>query len=154
MLSDTDSHLLAVVIQGHSLRQVPHSAFHSLEATHMRTILSQLNDDSWYDTFTKMNAAENSSLDRLLHPWIKGKMYERELVALKVVHEDKFAWGALIRDVMSKYPVPYSNGRTILAIAREKFLDGKPLPLQGKQNLNYAFSVSKACPVDESFEVI
>jgi hypothetical protein len=152
-LSDTDSHLLAVAIQGGSFRQIPHSAFHSLEATHMRTILSQLNDDTWYDTFTKMNAVEHSALERLLHPWMKGKMYERELVVLKVIHEKKFAWAALLREIVSKYPTPYTNSRVILAIVREKFLDGKPLPLHSKQNFNYTLSLSQPCLIDEPFAI-
>jgi hypothetical protein len=144
-LSDTDSHLLAVVIQGPNFRLVPHSAFHSLEATHMRTILSQLNDDTWYNTFTKMDAVEHSSLDRLIHPFVKGKIYERELVVLKVIHEKKFAWAALLR--AAPPPPLYSNSRVILAIVREKFLDGNSLPLHGKQPFDYLFRLSNGCIV-------
>ncbi len=99
----------------------------------MRTILSQLNDDTWYDTFTTMNASEYAAVERLLHPWIKGQIHERQLVVLKVIHEKKeSAWVALLRDTFTKNPAPCGNGRVILAIVREKFLDGKPLPFNGK----------------------
>jgi hypothetical protein len=138
-LSDSDSQLLAVVIQGGTFRQVPHSAFHSLEATHMRTILSQMKGDEWYDTFTKMDTFEHSTIERLVHTCFQGKMYERELVVLKVIHEKKVAaWAALLRDILSKHPAPYSPSRVVLAILREKFVDGKPMPLLGsKRNLHF-----------------
>jgi hypothetical protein len=135
VLSDSDSTLTAVVIQAGNLRHVPHSAFHSLEATHMRTILAQINNDDWYDTFTKMDAIEHAALERLLRPcWVKGQRYERELVVLKVVHEKKHAWALVIRDILAKFPAPYSNNsRVLLAIVREKLLDGKSLSLYCKQ---------------------
>jgi hypothetical protein len=133
-LSDSDSRLLAVVIQGGTFRQVPHSAFHSLEATHMRTILSQLNGDEWYDTFTKLDTFEHSTLERLVHPYFQGKLYERELVVLKVIHEKKVnAWASLLRDVISKYPAHYSSNRVVLAILREKLVDSKALHLLGSK---------------------
>lgn len=129
VLSDADSALTAAVIQAGNLKQVPHSAFHSLEATHMRTILAQINNDDWYDTFTKMDAIEHAALERLLRPcWVKGQRYDRELVVLQVVHEKKHAWALVLRDILAKFPAPYSNNsRVLLAIVREKLLDGKSL---------------------------
>ena len=134
VLSDADSALLAVVIHAGNLRQVPHSAFHSLEATHMRTILSQINTEEWYDTFTKMDSMEHARLANLLRPyWVKGQKYERELVVLKVIHERKHAWAVVLRDILSKFPVlSTNNSRVLLAIVREKLFDGKPWPLSGK----------------------
>ena len=135
VLSDADSALLAVVIHAGSLRQVPHSAFHSLEATHMRTILSQINSQEWYDTFTKMDSQEHMVLGNVLRPyWIKGVKYERELVVLKVIHERKNAWALVLRDILSKFPSLHANNsRVLLAIVREKLIDGKPWPLYCKQ---------------------
>jgi hypothetical protein len=133
VLRDAESTLLAVVIQSGSIRLVPHSAFHSLEATHMRTILSQIDNDQWYDTFTKMDHSEHVALERLLRPfWVKGEKFERELVVLKVVHERQNEWAAVLRGMVSKFPTPYKS-RVLLAIVREKLLDGKPLPMYCKQ---------------------
>jgi len=127
-LNDTDSHLLAFVIRGHDTRQVPHSAFHSLEATHMKTILSQLNDDEWYKAFNYLNPMEHGSLDRLVHPYAAGKIHEREVIVLKVIQQNRFnAWMALLREILQRYPAPYGSGRVLLAIVREKLVDGKPL---------------------------
>ena len=101
----------------------------------MRTILSQINGDDWYNTFTKMDAIEHAVLERLLRPfWVKGERYERELVVLKVVHERKHAWAVVLRDILTKFPAPHSNNsRVLLAIIREKLFNGKPAPLYGKQ---------------------
>jgi hypothetical protein len=126
-LSDTESYLMAYVIQKHDLREVPHSAFHSLEATHMKTILSQLNDNTWYKTFTTLNTFENQSLQRLLHPWVNGKIYDREMVVLKVLHANKLnAWMFLLTELLRNQRMG-GDGRILLAIVREKLVDGKPL---------------------------
>ncbi|KAH7314112.1 hypothetical protein BKA65DRAFT_411336 [Rhexocercosporidium sp. MPI-PUGE-AT-0058] len=129
-LGDSDSHLRAFVLRGHETRLVPHSAFHTLEATHMRTILSQLNDNTWYKTFTTLNPVEHQTMERLIHPFVMGYMHERNVVVLKVLEENKpNAWMVLLRDLLKTHPPPYgSNDRVILAIMREKLLDGKPLP--------------------------
>jgi hypothetical protein len=135
VLSDADSALRAVVIHAGTARQVPHSAFHSLEATHMRTILSQINSQEWYDTFTKMDSAEHAVLENITRPhWgIKGEKYERELVVLKVVHERKNAWAVVLRDMLSKLtPLHTNNSRVLLAIIREKLINGKPGHIYGK----------------------
>ncbi len=137
VLSDADSALAASLIQAGYLKDVPHSAFHPLEATHMRTILAQINNDDWYDTFTKLDAIEHAALERFLRPyWVKGQRYERELVVLKVVHEKKHAWALVLRDILAKFPAPYSNNsRVLLAIARERLLDGKSVSQYSKLNL-------------------
>jgi hypothetical protein len=99
----------------------------------MRTILSQINGDDWYNTFTKMDTTEHAALERLLRPfWVKGERYDRELVVLKVVHERKHAWAVVLRDILTKFPAPH-NSRVLLAIIREKLFNGKPAPLYGKQ---------------------
>jgi hypothetical protein len=129
VLSNSESHLLAFVVQKHELRRVPHSAFHTLEATHMKTILSQLNGNEWYKAFSNLDTYESSSITRLLHPYADGKIHERELVVLKVLDQNRFnAWVRLIGQLLKSGPFPYvANGRLLLAIVREKFVDGKPL---------------------------
>lgn len=134
-LCDTDSHLLAFMIQNSGPRLIPHSAFHSLESTHMRTILTQLNDDTWYTTYTSLNPHENMLLHNILYPWVNGKTHERNIVALKVVKEQvkPSAWLALLRELRPNTgpnngrPQPPPPGRVLLAIVREQFVDGKPL---------------------------
>lgn len=137
-LCTADSHLLAFVIQRHDIRQVPHSAFHSLEVTHMKTILSQLNDNTWYQNFTTLNQSEHEALHRVLYPWKDGRVHEREMVALKTVKNEKklVAWVALLKELLNKHPFPpMSGGRVLLAIVREKLVDGKPiLPPHRAQN--------------------
>lgn len=129
-LGASDSHLRAFVLRGHETRLIPHSAFHTLEATHIRTILAQLNDNTWYKTFTTLNQVEHQTVERLVHPFVMGKMHERDIVVLKPIQENKpGAWMALLRDLLKLHPAPHgSNDRMILAIMREKLLDGKPLP--------------------------
>jgi hypothetical protein len=131
-LYDTNSHLLAFIIQGSSQYAIPHSAFHSLETTHMRTILSQLGNDSWCKTFTSLNMVEHLTLARVTCPFAFGKPHNREVLVLKVIKEEPklTAWTALLRDIRrgSAYSsATYRDGRIILAIVREQFVDGKPL---------------------------
>ncbi|KAH9222107.1 hypothetical protein DL95DRAFT_381418, partial [Leptodontidium sp. 2 PMI_412] len=103
-LGDSDSHLRAFVLRGHETRLVPHSAFHTLEATHMRTILSQLNDNTWYKTFTTLDHVEHQTMERLIHPFVMGKMHERDVVVLKVLEENKpNAWVVLLRDLLKSH---------------------------------------------------
>jgi len=130
VLSDTDSYLSAFLIRCTDFRQVPHSAFHSLEATHMRTILSQMNDNSWYKTFSSLSSLEYHTLSRLIHPFACCTEDEKEVVVLKVVQESKLnAWMALFRDGLPRHPYPHNtNNRIILAILREKLVDGKRAP--------------------------
>ncbi|KAK0128907.1 hypothetical protein ONS95_000853 [Cadophora gregata] len=129
-LGDSDSHLRAFIIRGHEMRLVPHSTFHSLESTHMCTILTQLNDNTWYKTFTTLNQVDHQTVERLVHPFFMGKMYERDIIALKVLQENKpNAWMWLLRDVSTFRPASQgAYDRVILAIMREQLIDGKPLP--------------------------
>lgn len=129
-LNDTETALTAFVIQKGLARMVPHSAFHSLEATHMKTVLSQLNDNSWYKTFSTLETSEHHTLARLLQPWVHGKMHKRELVVLKVVQQNRLnAWMVLLSELLRNQPHPRGgSGRVILAICRERLVDGKPLP--------------------------
>jgi len=130
-LKDTESQLTAFVIQGHFISAVPHSAFHSLEATHMKTILSQLNDNSWYKTFSTLNTLEHGTLDRLIHPLFNGKIHDREVIVLKVLQENRFnAWMALLSELLRNRPFSRPGaGRILLVICREKLIDGKPIPV-------------------------
>lgn len=127
-LSDSQSHLIAYVVQRYSAHQVPHSTFHTLEATHMKTILSQLNSSEWYKTFTTLDANEHRNISRILNPWPQGKIPDRELVVLKVLERNRFdAWMALLRDLLKIHPLGApASGRVLLAIVREKLVDGKP----------------------------
>ncbi|CZS92142.1 uncharacterized protein RAG0_02635 [Rhynchosporium agropyri] len=60
-LEDSEFILRVFIIRGHETRLVPHSAFHTLEASHMKTILSQLNDNTWYKTFSTLQRAEQQT---------------------------------------------------------------------------------------------
>lgn len=128
-LSDTESHLIAYIIQVDGFKEIPHSAFHSLEATHMKTILSQLHDDAWYKTFVTLNADEHYYLRKILCPTTEGKVPEREVVVLKMLHEEKYSAEMKLLNWVPRIQL-YSNGpydRTVLAIVREKLIDGKPM---------------------------
>lgn len=128
-LSDTESRLIAFIIQGHTLREVPHSIFHSLETTHMKTILSQLHDDTWYQTFSTLDIKEHSCLRRVLYHLSERRVHEREIVVLKVVEEDKLNVGTTLLNGLrlSQQSLDEAGGRRLLAIVREKLADGKPL---------------------------
>ena len=128
-LNDTESRLIAYVIQEDEFTEIPHSAFHSLETTHMKTILSQLHDNTWYKTFVRLNSDEQMFLREITHPVIKDMVIERELVVLKVLHEEKFAAELKLLNWIPRVQL-YPNGaddRRILAIVREKLVDGRPL---------------------------
>ncbi|TGO52762.1 hypothetical protein BCON_0135g00110 [Botryotinia convoluta] len=132
VLESTSSVLDAFLIQGCDIRPIPHSAFHSLEATHMRTILSQLNNNSWLETFSSLTRSEYSTLDIALCPFGQTKV-RREVVVLKVLQENKNnRWMRLIANKSVTPILPqHSNGRIILAIVREHLDDGKrisPIP--------------------------
>lgn len=120
-LKDSESQLSAFVIQNNATRQVPHSAFHSLESTHMSTVLSQINSNDWYSVFTKLDCVEHNALDRILRPWHQGKIQERELLVLKIVQEKRLnAWIVLLSEILRNQPFPRGTGRVVLAICREK----------------------------------
>jgi hypothetical protein len=130
-LSDTESRLMAFVIQGSSNKAIPHSSFHSLEATHMRTILSQLRSDAWYKTFTALDSAEHMALGRITQFFSGGKTYNREVLVLKIIKETPrlTAWTALLGDLRrgNTYSTDsYGDSRTVLAIVRDQLVDGKP----------------------------
>ena len=126
-LSGSNSSLTAFVMQRGTAYLVPHSAFHSLETTHMKIVLSQLNDNSWYETFKTLDFLEHSSLNRLLQPWVNGKKYTRELLVLKDVQRNRInAWMVLLSEFFSNQPLTRNNKAT-LAIFREPLIDGKPL---------------------------
>lgn len=126
-LSESDSQLRAYIIRGHELRTVPRSTFHSLESTHLRDILSQLNGDAWYKTFATLNDVELESLGRVLHPQPSYKTQKRDLLVLKVAQQSKnnalltFAKKLLCKDSVRQE----ANGRAILAIVCVKGADRK-----------------------------
>ncbi|KAF7944559.1 uncharacterized protein EAE97_005192 [Botrytis byssoidea] len=132
ILESTSSVLVAFLIQGYDVRQIPHSTFHSLEATHMRTILSQLNDNSWLETFRNLTKVEHNTLDVALCPCVQTKL-RREVVVLKVLQENNNnVWMRLIAN-KSVTPLlsQHSSDRIILAIVQEHLDDGKqisPIP--------------------------
>jgi hypothetical protein len=126
-LADTNASLTAFIVQFNEFRQVPHSAFHSLEYTHMRAILSQLKDDTWFKTFSDLIEKEHETMDRLLQKfWRDGKWFRRELVVLKIMQQNRFnAWMRVIEECMGlQYTKPHhENYRILLAIVREKECD-------------------------------
>lgn len=136
VLKNTSSVLEAFLIQGTDIRPIPHSAFHSLEATHMRTILSQLRDDSWLETFGNLTRTEHNALDTAIYPSGPSHL-RRELVALKVLQENKNnAWMRLITEKLRVAILPqHLNNRVILAIFREHLVDGKRNSLTAHGNM-------------------
>jgi hypothetical protein len=111
------------------MRQVPHSTFHSLETTHMRTILAQLNDDSWYKTFTSLSSTENQALQQVIRPLSLDPSIQREIVVLKVIEQNRFgSWMVLLKELIHNPAVKTLAGnRVLLAIVREKMMNGKPV---------------------------
>lgn len=91
VLNDSECCLTAYIIDNLEVKKVPHSAFHSLETTHMRTILCQLYDNKWFETFSKLGRMEHQSLQRIISPWSGGrrKIPEREVLVLKVLHSGR-----------------------------------------------------------------
>ncbi|KAL3428373.1 hypothetical protein PVAG01_01882 [Phlyctema vagabunda] len=135
VLSDTQSTLTAFIIQNAELRQVPHSAFHSLEMTHMRTLLKQINDNTWYKTFTDLTDIEHETLDRITTHRCGGKVFNRDVVALKVLQANTFnAWMRLMTEKIAEDWIHphHENHRVILAIVRERLNDRLPAPLPQK----------------------
>lgn len=133
-LSDTNASLTAFIVQNRESRKVPHSAFHSLEYTHMRTILWQLKDNTWFKTFSDLTDSEHNTMEKILQKFPQdGKWFQRELVVLKVMQENKYnAWMRVMEDCMGlEWGKPHhENYRIILAIVREKQCDpGTIVPL-------------------------
>ncbi|ESZ92932.1 hypothetical protein SBOR_6705 [Sclerotinia borealis F-4128] len=126
VLENTSSVLEAFLIQNVDIRPIPHSAFHSLEATHMRTILSQLNNNSWFETYSKLTRTEHDVLGTAIHPFGTTDL-RREIVALKVLPENQNnAWMCCLAGKLRTASLPQqSNGRVILAILREPLVDGE-----------------------------
>lgn len=126
VLENTSSRLEAFLIQGNYIIPVPHSDFHGLEATHMRTILSQLNDNSWFETFSNMTVTEKYKLDTAIHSTGQGNL-RREVVALRVLQENKnSAWMRLLAGKLHTPDLPqHYNHRLILAILRGPLVDGE-----------------------------
>lgn len=123
-LSDANASLTAFILQQSELRKVPHSAFHSLEYTHMSTILWQLKDNTWFKTFSDLTDAEHDAMEKLLQKFPQdGKWFQRELVVLKIMQENKYnAWVRVLEECMGlEWNTPHhENYRIILAIVREK----------------------------------
>ncbi len=132
-LSDANASLKAFIVQREEFRKVPHSAFHSLEYTHMRTILWQLKDNTWFKTFSDLTEAEHDAMEKmLLKFWQDGKWFQRELVVLKIMQDNKYnAWMRVIEDCMGlEWGKPHhENYRIILAIVREKQCDPDTISL-------------------------
>lgn len=127
--SNSESQLTAFVCQKRLIKPVPHSAFHSLEFTHLKTILAH---NTWYEVYKTLDSLERSTLHQLLHPLPETR--ERELISLKVLQENKAnAWLHLCADLLrspSAGPRPsfsVSSGRLILVICKERLVDGKPI---------------------------
>lgn len=132
-LSDAESQLTAFVFQKYLVVPVPHTAFHSLESTHLKTILAH---NTWYKTYKTLNSVERSTIDQLLRPMYETR--QRELVSLKVLQENKVnAWAHLCADLLRGPPInsrPHAPnyqesgaGRSILVICREKLVNGKTI---------------------------
>jgi len=124
VLEDSNASLTAFVINNFEYRKIPHSAFHSLEYTHMRTILSQLNDSSWFKTFSDLTDCEHDTLSAIVGKhYTEGEIVNRELVVLKVLRRNRInAWVRLVEYAMRTHNFlpQFENYRIVLAIVREK----------------------------------
>ncbi|KAM3076880.1 origin recognition complex subunit 4 [Clarireedia jacksonii] len=129
VLENTQCVLQAFLIEQQDIHPIPHSTFHSLEATHMRDILSQLNGDSWFETYSKLTAYEHDTLDAAIYDGLDpNKNTKREVVVLKLLQENKAnAWLRLLTKCLgSESPFPHHlNGRVVLVILREHLVDGE-----------------------------
>ncbi len=123
-LENSNATLTAFVINNFEYRKIPHSAFHSLEYTHMRTIISQLNDNSWFKTFSDLTDCEHDTLNAIVGKhYDDGEMVNRELVALKVLRKNRVnAWVRLVEYALRAHNFlpQFDNYRIVLAILREK----------------------------------
>ncbi|RDW91056.1 hypothetical protein BP5796_02221 [Coleophoma crateriformis] len=138
VLAATDSKLSAYLIQTNMLREIPHSAFHTLESTHLRALLFHGSNTSngWYKTFCKLTNDEHRQLDGVLHQRdANGVLRHREIVVLQVAKQNKAnMWlRMLVRRLGNgtrvELPVEVRNNRVILAIMREKISENiPPLP--------------------------
>jgi len=93
----------------------------------MRTILAQLNDDSWYKTFTSLNSTENQALQQVIRPLSLDPSMQREVVVLKVIEQNRFgSWMVLLKELIHNPAAKNLAGnRVLLAIVREKMVNGK-----------------------------
>jgi hypothetical protein len=135
ILAGDNASLVAYLIHGDESYKVPHSAFHSLEYTHMRTILSQLKDNVWFKTFSDLRDIEQISLENITSiARHDGKFYARDLVVLKVLHENNGnAWMRVLESCMLDETLPqHDNGRMVLAIVRETECEAPPKPAPPK----------------------
>jgi hypothetical protein len=123
-LADSNASLHAFMIHNKLQRKIPHSAFHSLEYTHMRAILSQLHDNAWFKVYSELTDTEHDTLTGLLEiDFRNGKCFKRELVVLKVLHQNRLNdWMNVLQDRMGVegFLTHHENYRMILAIFREK----------------------------------
>lgn len=129
VLENTQCVLQAFLIEHQDIHPIPHSAFHSLEATHMRDILSQLNGNSWFETYSRLTAYEHDTLDAAIYQDLDpNKSTKREVVVLKLLQENKAnAWLRLLTKCLgSEFPFPHHlSGRVVLVIIREPLVDGE-----------------------------
>ncbi|RDW58096.1 hypothetical protein BP6252_13507 [Coleophoma cylindrospora] len=135
VLAATGSKLSAYLIQTNMLREIPHSAFHTLESTHLRALLLHGSNTSndWYKTFCKLTNDEHRQLDGVLHQRdANGVLRHREIVVLQVAKQNKAnVWLRMLarrlgNGTRAELPVEARNNRVILAIMREKISENIP----------------------------
>ncbi|EHK97369.1 hypothetical protein M7I_6879 [Glarea lozoyensis 74030] len=91
------------------------------DGSHSESGSDEETDDAWYKTFTMLNSAEHMALGRITRFFSEGKMYEREVLVLKVIQETSrlTAWTALLGDLRrgnTHSTDYYGDSRTVLAI--------------------------------------
>lgn len=129
-LQESKSILTAHIIMATFSEQIPHSAFHSLESTHMRTIISQMNNNRWYKTYSVLTREEHDTLD-----WIISKKKESsQVIVLKVLHQNRLnKWATLLAEYLKDDYSPASlgkqlNSRVVLVILRENIRKSERIP--------------------------
>ncbi|PQE28936.1 hypothetical protein CJF30_00003963 [Rutstroemia sp. NJR-2017a BBW] len=129
VLENTQCVLQAFLIENQDIHPIPHSSFHSLEATHMRDILSQLNGNSWFETYSRLTPHEHDTLDAAIYQGLDpSEKAKREVVVLKLLQQNKAnAWLRLLTQKLgSEFVFPHHiTERVILVILREQLVDGE-----------------------------
>ncbi|PQE31691.1 hypothetical protein CJF32_00007189 [Rutstroemia sp. NJR-2017a WRK4] len=129
VLENTQCVLQAFLIENQDIHPIPHSSFHSLEATHMRDILSQLNGNSWFETYSRLTPHEHDTLDAAIYQGLDpNEKAKREVIVLKLLQQNKAnAWLRLLTTKLgSEHIFPHHiSERVVLVILREQLVDGE-----------------------------
>jgi hypothetical protein len=95
----------------------------------MRDILSQLNGNSWFETYSRLTRCEHATLDAAIYQGLDpNEKTKREVVVLKPLQQNRAnAWLRLLTKCLgSEFPFPHHlSERVVLVILREQLVDGE-----------------------------